>query len=97
MGRTVMIKCECGFMYDHYRLESNSAFHEIENYQTVLIKNGKYGIEWKRLLLSDNELKVDINNYHLYQCPCCHQIYNEYGLDLIKPINKEFHYFPELQ
>ncbi len=92
MGRTVMVKCDCGFMYEHYRLGSNSAYEEIKNHQTILVKNGKYGAEWKQLLLSDKELQVDIN-YHLYQCPCCHQIYNEYSLDLVKPVEKDFHYF----
>ena len=92
MGRTVMVKCDCGFMYDHYHWGMGWASDDIREHQTILVKNGKYGAELKRLLLSDNELQVDIN-YHLYQCPCCHQIYDEYSLDLIKPVNKDFHYF----
>lgn len=92
MGRLVMVQCDCGFMYDRYHWGIGWACYDIKEHQTNLVRDGEYGAEWKRLLLSDKELQVDIN-YHLYQCPSCHGIYDEYSLDLIKPVHKDFLYF----
>lgn len=84
MGRLVMVKCDCGYVCERFRYGVNSAYEEVKKHQTALAKSGRYGKQWKELLDSDSELRVNAE-YKIYQCPCCHQICSEHCMDLYKP------------
>ncbi len=92
MGRLVIVKCDCGYVYDRFYYGINMAYEEVKKHQTALAKSGRYGKRWKELLDSDSELRVDAE-YKIYQCPCCHQIYIEHCMDLYKPVNYDGCYY----
>ena len=92
MGRLVMIRCDCGYEYQGYRCGVNCAYPEVKKHQTALVKSGHYGKQWKELLNNDPELNVNAE-YRLYQCPNCHNIYDEFCLDLYKSEHDDHHYY----
>ncbi|MGN1403960.1 MAG: hypothetical protein ACI4XB_06555 [Ruminococcus sp.] len=94
MGRMVMVKCNCGFVKDDYKYGFTAAYSELQKHLTALVKSGQYGNMWRDLLASDRTLLVDAA-WAVYQCPRCHQIYDECSLDLYKADRNFFAPDPE--
>lgn len=93
MGRLILVKCNCGFLCDTYRFGINWSYSDVVKHQTALVRSGKYGDLWKRLLEDDPELLVDVE-IHLYQCPKCLQLISEYRMDLYKSKKNCCYYVP---
>ena len=87
-----MVKCDCCFEYDRYHYGVTGSYPEVKKHHTALMKSGRYGTMWKDLLNGDAELHVNAE-LRLYQCPCCHQIYDEFCLDLYKSIHEDDSYY----
>lgn len=83
MGRTIMVKCDCGFFKDDYLYGVNVAYPDVRMHQTALAKAGKYGKLWRELLNNDPELLVNAE-YRLYQCTGCRKLISDYCMDLYK-------------
>lgn len=87
-----MLKCDCGYEYDRFRYGVNSSYHKSKTHQTALVRSGKYGKQWQKLLTSDPSLSVNAEML-LYQCKKCHKITNEYSLDLYKTEYNQHDYY----
>jgi hypothetical protein len=83
MGRLILVKCDCGFIKSDYKYGCTVGYSNVQKHLTALVKSGHYGELWRGLVHSDPELLIDAS-WAIYQCADCHQIFDEFALDLYK-------------